>query len=223
MSCDTNSTVSPRSASCGDALQAALLERDVADGQDLVRQQDVGLHVDRDRERQPQVHAARILAQRVVDEVVQLGELDDLGMRSSASRREMPCIAAFIRMLSCAEKSGLKPAPSSSSDTTRPKPMTRPSVGRVTRAMIFSSVDLPAPFAPMTPRIVPGAHRERHVPQRPEIAPLHRRVRAAEARQRQPREPEVQRLPRLPRPPSSTERSNACRGLRRSGCPSTVA
>jgi hypothetical protein len=35
--------------------------------------------------------------------------------------------------------------------------MTRPSVGLVTRAMIFSSVDFPAPFAPTMPRIVPGS------------------------------------------------------------------
>jgi hypothetical protein len=64
-------------------------------------------------------------------------------------------MAAFIRMLSVAEKSGLNPAPSSSSDTTRPQPTTRPSVGRVTRAMILRSVDFPAPFAPITPRIMP--------------------------------------------------------------------
>ena len=55
---------------------------------------------------------------------------------------------------------------------TRPCPTTRPVVGGVTRESSLSSVVLPAPLGPMTPRIVPrgtlnvtfcSAHRSRFV------------------------------------------------------------
>ena len=41
------------------ALEAALPERLVADGEHLVEQQDVGLEADRDREGEPGLHARR--------------------------------------------------------------------------------------------------------------------------------------------------------------------
>ena len=158
MSCETNSTVSPRSDFLGDPLEAALLKRDVADREDFVGQEDVGLHVDRDRERQPQVHAARILPQRVVEKLVQLGELDDvrhavehLAPRDAVHRgvHQDVVVRREVRIESGAELQQRDHATDAD---------TRPSVGRVTRAMILSSVDLPAPLAPMMPRIVLRGH-----------------------------------------------------------------
>ena len=62
-----------------DPLQAPLLERDVPHRQDLVGEQDIRLHADSHGERQAQVHAARVLTHRIVHEIMQLSELDDLG------------------------------------------------------------------------------------------------------------------------------------------------
>ncbi len=106
-----------------------------------------------------------------------------------------------MRMLSRAEKSGLNPAPSSSSETTRPWPTTRPSVGRTTRAMILSSVDLPAPFGPRMPRIVPAGTAKDTLRSAHSSRPSLGRAGKPEARQRHAREPQVQRRPRLGRRP----------------------
>ena len=79
-------------------------------------------------------------------------------------------------MFSTAEYSGWKPAPSSSSAETRPSMAMRPLSGVRMRASIFSSVDLPAPFGPITPRAWPrgtvnerlsAAHSSSHSPRRP--------------------------------------------------------
>src|SRR4051794_28263173 len=67
----------------------------------------------------------------------------------------MPRIEQFRWMLSRPENSGWKPAPSSSSDDTRPWTSTSPDVGRVMPARSLSNVDLPAPFSPMMPTVLP--------------------------------------------------------------------
>ncbi len=61
----------------GDALQALVLERLVADREDLVREQDVGLHVDGDREAEAHVHPRRVVLDRRVDERLELREPHD--------------------------------------------------------------------------------------------------------------------------------------------------
>ncbi len=58
-------------------------------------------------------------------------------------------------MFSRPVSSGWKPVPTSSSEPTRPRSRTRPSVGSVMREMILSSVLLPAPFRPMMPTTSP--------------------------------------------------------------------
>src|SRR5689334_976508 len=60
-----------------DPRDALSLELDVADGQDLVDEQDVGFHVRRDREPEPRDHPGGIRAERGVDEVAELREVDD--------------------------------------------------------------------------------------------------------------------------------------------------
>jgi hypothetical protein len=61
-----------------DFLEAALLELEIADRENLVGKQDGRLHVDRHRERQPKVHPAREVHHRGIDEVLDVREVDDV-------------------------------------------------------------------------------------------------------------------------------------------------
>ncbi len=78
-----------------------------------------------------------------------------LGKRSAISASLMPRIEQLRWMLSRPENSGWKPAPSSSSEATRPCTASSPSVGRVMPVSSLSSEDLPAPFSPMIPTVEP--------------------------------------------------------------------
>ncbi len=60
-----------------DAREALALERLVADGECFVDHQDVRIDMDRHGEREPDVHAARIDLDRLVDEVADVGECRD--------------------------------------------------------------------------------------------------------------------------------------------------
>ena len=62
----------------GDDAEALPLEVLVADREDLVEQQHVGLQERGDREAEPHRHPARVRADRPVDRVLELGEGDDL-------------------------------------------------------------------------------------------------------------------------------------------------
>ena len=62
----------------GEALQAFALEGLVADGEDLVHEQYVGLDVDRHREPEAHVHARGVVLHRLVDELADAGEVDDV-------------------------------------------------------------------------------------------------------------------------------------------------
>jgi hypothetical protein len=104
-----------------------LLEVEIAHGQRLVDDEDVG-ETRRHAEREAHLHAARIGAQRLVDVAADLGEaLDvrhrrgDLGRRGPAS---CPVMYAFSRPVN----SGWKPIPSSSSAAMRPVTSTPPSL-----------------------------------------------------------------------------------------------
>ena len=79
------------------------------------------------------------------------------GSFSPISRRFMPRIEPFRKMFSRPVSSGWKPVPTSSRLPTRPRISARPAVGEVIRVRIFSSVDLPAPFRPITPTTSPSA------------------------------------------------------------------
>ena len=94
--------------------EALLLEALVADGEHLVEQQDVEVDLDRDRVREPDLHARREVLQLLVDEALELGEGDDLvEALARARRRVSPSSVPLMRMLSRAVSSGLKPTPSS--------------------------------------------------------------------------------------------------------------
>ena len=59
-------------------VEALLLEAHVADGQHLVDQQDVGVHLDHHGEREPHLHARGVVLELQLLELAQLGEVDDV-------------------------------------------------------------------------------------------------------------------------------------------------
>ena len=96
MLCETKSTVRPVPLELLHPPEALLLELGVADREHLVDEQDLGLEVRGDRERQAHVHAARVALHGRVEELLEPGELDDLvepGERSPAG--VMPRMAPF--------------------------------------------------------------------------------------------------------------------------------
>ena len=74
-----------------DPAQALRLEQLVADGEHLVDEQHVGVEVDGDGEPEAHVHARRVVLDRLVDELGELGEVDDVVEDAGRSRvRPMP-------------------------------------------------------------------------------------------------------------------------------------
>ena len=105
--CETKMIVLPSLHEPLHRLDAPLLEVGVADGEDLVEQQDVRIEVRRDRKAQPHVHARRVVLDRHVDEVLEPGVLDDARRRWLRSRRPVrPWIAAFRNTFSRPVSSG---------------------------------------------------------------------------------------------------------------------
>ena len=75
--------------------EALPLERGVADGENLVDDEDLRLQVRGDGEAEPHVHAARVALHRRVEELLDLGEVDDLvepavDLRAAACPRIAP-------------------------------------------------------------------------------------------------------------------------------------
>src|SRR5262245_18846899 len=77
--------------------------------------------------------------------------------RSESWRRDRPSRVPLRKMFSRPVSSGWKAAPNSSRGATRPRTRARPAVGRSTRATTLSSVLLPAPFRPMSPKTSPSS------------------------------------------------------------------
>ncbi len=73
-----------------DPVHALALERLVADREDLVEQQDVGVEVHGEREPEAHVHPRRVRAHGQVDEALELGELDDVVERVADLRALHP-------------------------------------------------------------------------------------------------------------------------------------
>ena len=86
----------PGAAELLHATEAAALELRVPDGEHLVDEQDLGLEVRGDGEREPHVHAARVALDRRVDEPLD-ARRTRRSRRSAASisRRFIPRIAPF--------------------------------------------------------------------------------------------------------------------------------
>ena len=144
----------------GDARQALALERLVADREHLVDQQHVGVEVRGDREAEPHEHAARVRLDRHVDEVAELGELDDaLDPLLDLLAREAVQRAVELDVLAAGEVAARSPAPSSSSETTRPPHSARPESSGTIPARQRSVEDLPAPLRPTMPDRLAGLDR----------------------------------------------------------------
>ena len=75
-----------RLADAHELVEALLLERRVADREHLVDQQDVGVDLDHHREREPDQHPDRVVLELEVDELAELGEVDDGVERAGAPR-----------------------------------------------------------------------------------------------------------------------------------------
>ena len=75
--CDTKMIVLPSAMNRLHRRDAPLLKIGVADREDLVEQQDVGIEIRRDREPQPHVHARRVVLDRHVDEMFEPRVLHD--------------------------------------------------------------------------------------------------------------------------------------------------
>jgi hypothetical protein len=180
----------------GDPLEAPFLEGDVADGEDLVRQQDVGLHVDGHRKCQPQIHAARVLAQRVVGEVVQFGELEDLGNAIERFAARDPVHGGVHQDVVLGREIGVEPG-AELEQRDDPPETGDASLGRAGDAGDhLEQRGLPCPVRADDPQDRPRRDRERHVPQRPQITSLAHAPRQGDPRQRHSRKPEIQRLAR---------------------------
>jgi len=65
-------------AELGELVHAPLLELHVADGQDLVDQEDLRLDVNGHREAQTHIHARGVVLHRLIDELTHPGEVDDV-------------------------------------------------------------------------------------------------------------------------------------------------
>ena len=103
-----------------DAAEALALERLVADREDLVEEEDVGVEERRDREAEAHRHPGRVRPDGAVDRVLELGEGDDLveaaadvGAAEALDRavQEHVLAAREVRVEPCAElEEGADPA-----------------------------------------------------------------------------------------------------------------
>ena len=140
----------------GELVEALVGEALVADGEHLVDQQDVGIDVDRHRKAEAHVHARRVGLHRRVDELLHLGELDDLVEAArDLALRETEHDAVDEDVLAARRSPGgtRRRARSAPRSGRRPSPCR--CVGLVMPATSFSSVLLPDPFRPMTPSVRP--------------------------------------------------------------------
>ena len=138
-----------------DPPEALSLERLVADGEDLVKQQDVGVEERRDREPEPHRHSRRVRADGPIDRVLELGERDDLveaaldlGPRQTLDRAVQEDVLApgEVHVKAGAELEQRADAPLGAM---------RPAVGLMIPAISRSSVVLPDPLRPMRPTASP--------------------------------------------------------------------
>ena len=60
--------------------ETPVLEDRVANGKRLIHDQDIGIYIHRNREREPDDHPGRVGAQGLVDEIPEFGEPHDLGV-----------------------------------------------------------------------------------------------------------------------------------------------
>ena len=157
MLCETKSTVRPVLPSSSIRPRHRALELGVADREHLVDEQDLGLEVRRDREREADVHAARVALHGRVDELLDAGELDDLvealldlaALHAEDRAVQVDVLAAGELLVEA------RPDLEQAADAAADLGPARRSASTI-RVRIFSSVDFPAPLRPMTPSTCPS-------------------------------------------------------------------
>ena len=145
------------------------LERGVADGEHLVDQQDLRLEVRRDGEGEAQVHAARVVLHRRVDERLDFGERDDLVELARGSRaRFIPRMAPFRKTFSRPVSSRMKAGADLEQRADAPAQLHR--AGRRLRDARQDLEQRALAGAVRSDQAERGSARdiERHVPKRPE-------------------------------------------------------
>ena len=151
---------------------ATALELRVADGECLVDDEDVGLEVGRDGERQAQPHARGVALQRRVEEPLDAGEGGDLvEARADVAARHaedrpaeehvLPPRELVVEARADVEQGAEPAADASDAGGRRRDPREDPQQRGLARTVAADDADQ---FA--------GAHRERHVLQRPEVLAL---------------------------------------------------
>ncbi len=87
-----------------DLAHAALAKIDIAYGEGLIDEQDLGFHVDGDGKGQAHAHAARVSLYRLIDELANLGELFDLWkLRVDFTAREAEDRGVHVDVLASGE------------------------------------------------------------------------------------------------------------------------
>ena len=156
--CETRRNVSPLSRNPAIRSRHLALEALVAHRERLVHEEDVGVHVRRDREREARGHARRVGPDRSVEELLDLGERRDrvhaaehLLAREPHERPVQDHVLA-ARELAVEPEAELEERRDAPADDDAVPPW----AGR-TRAMSRKRLLLPAPFDPMTPTRSPRA------------------------------------------------------------------
>ena len=134
---------------------ALALELRVTHGQNLVSDQNIRVQVSGHRECQAHIHAVVECLTGVSMNLEISASSTISSKRAVTSRRLMPNIVPFRKMLSRPVRSGLNPVPTSSRLETRPRNSATPSVGSVIRESTFNNVDFPAPLRPTMPSTSP--------------------------------------------------------------------
>jgi hypothetical protein len=151
--------------------EALLLEVGVAHRQRLVDDEHVRVHMRDHREGEAHGHARGVGLHRLVDELADVGEGEDLGEPAPPSPPgRVPRTLAFRKTFCRPVYSGLKPEPSSSRAATRPcdhRP--RRGSGVSVPQTSCSRVDLPEPLRPMMPMVSPRSTSKESCAQRPEL------------------------------------------------------
>ena len=118
---------------CTENRSAFTLKFDVADGEDLVDEEDFGFEMGGDGEGQADVHAGGVVLDGSVNEFFGFSEGHDFVELTAISALDMPRMAPGRKVFSRPVSSGWKPVPTSRSEPTRPWISAQPAVGRVMR------------------------------------------------------------------------------------------
>ena len=153
-------------------LEALLLERRVADREDLVDEQDVGVHLDHHAERQADHHPARVVLELDLGELAELGEVDDLIEPAAGLARAEAEHRGVDHHVLTGRQVRVEPHPELDERRHVPGHEDAPRVGAVDAGHALQQRRLPRPVAPDDREELPAPDGEGHVAQRPQLVVL---------------------------------------------------